>query len=1143
MSMVDTLFGLIPAASTGQQWIARDLQVVNWGGYGGPHRLRLASTATLLAGGSGSGKSTLMDAYIALLMPHTTPFNGASNGGVVGRPRGKDQRNVISYARGKLDESRTADGTRETVLRGEGRDTWTAVAMTWADQSGAELTALRAWYVPAGATGMDGLIPVRATFDGPFDLATLDGSAGLRFARASLSALGLHCFDTDKEFAARVYSTLGIGAAGGGEKAVALLARIQAGQQITTVDQLYKSMVLEDPETFAKAGEVVEHFDELASTREQMLTAREQVRTLSHIRGHREAIDAARTRLAVIEGVGGVDDDTSAVGLWRAERRSELLRAVEDEVRRRSRIAADLLRELDTSVAAAKSELDGVRQTLWASGGDVVQQAERELGLARAHLSETEARRARLATALDTLGVEVVSRKDFERCVAAAQARLGDAGAKRAATEAVFQARDARRLAERDLRRLTEERDSLARRRGNVSDSLHRARVALAQAAGLRAEDLPFVAELIEVSTSHEQWREAFNLALGGLATTVLIDSAHLTRFRAAIDAVPSEVRLRFEGVPTGLKSTSALDAGTLPGRLDFAGGPFEGWLREHLADRFAFVCVDTPGELSMHRKALTRSGQVSEGARGAHGGHGRTNVLGFTNTRRLAELDRQIGEAKEALRRAADAYRGAELKADAFAEEITASRQITELSWEAIDVKAAQEAIERWQQTIEQAKADNPNLDELAARADELDAQVGDLQERRVRAKVEAEGLNTRWEQVSGEVDAAQRVLDAAELDGLVVADEQREYLNEVLTDAPRHSAAGEAFSPRHSARSEAESQNLVQTSPTDALAAFDSVVARATERLRHDHEMATTAIETGTTALRAAFEQFVSRWADPNLGTDPDASYGDFERILTTLETERLHELEGEWRRALLRMSGADLTDLEHTISRSLREINERIDPVNQILNALPFADDAHRLRIDARPVQSVIVQRFRKELRDLKAMLADNAETTDEERQRRYARMARLVDRLRPGNPERADLIDVRRYVRLSAEKLDLAGKHVALYDHIGEKSGGESQELVAFIVGAALRYQLGDAGAEHPRYAPVFLDEALIKADAQFSGRAIGAWRGLGFQLVVGAPNDKVSALEPHVDASYVITKDPLGRSRAHPIIGLSSETAD
>ncbi len=149
MTMLDTLFGLIPAASRGQQWVADELQLVNWGGYDGAHRVRFSPTATLLCGGSGSGKSTLMDAYVALMMPHTTPFNGASNGAVVGRPRGQEQRNILSYGRGKIDESRTDDGTKLTVLRGDGTDTWTAISMTWLDHDGSRFTAVRAWYIPA----------------------------------------------------------------------------------------------------------------------------------------------------------------------------------------------------------------------------------------------------------------------------------------------------------------------------------------------------------------------------------------------------------------------------------------------------------------------------------------------------------------------------------------------------------------------------------------------------------------------------------------------------------------------------------------------------------------------------------------------------------------------------------------------------------------------------------------------------------------------------------------------------------------------------------------------------------------------------------------------------------------------------------
>jgi hypothetical protein len=54
--------------------------------------------------------------------------------------------------------------------------------------------------------------------------------------------------------------------------------------------------------------------------------------------------------------------------------------------------------------------------------------------------------------------------------------------------------------------------------------------------------------------------------------------------------------------------------------------------------------------------------------------------------------------------------------------------------------------------------------------------------------------------------------------------------------------------------------------------------------------------------------------------------------------------------------------------------------------------------------------------------------------------------------------------------------------------------------------------------------VFLDEGFVKSDAQFAGRAMAAWRGLGFQLIVGAPLDKVTALEPHMDLSLSVTKD-------------------
>ncbi|MGB3443670.1 MAG: SbcC/MukB-like Walker B domain-containing protein [Actinophytocola sp.] len=1114
MSMIDTLFGLIPAASRGQQWVARNLQLVNWGGYDGYHQVRLASGATLLSGGSGSGKSTLMDSYIALLMPHTTPFNGASNGGVVGRPRGKDQRNILSYARGKLDESRTDGETRSQVLRGDGRDTWSAIAMTWVDHTGAEFTALRAWYVPSSARTLDDIGPVRATCDSSYDLRTLEAVAkpDIKLARAAVTATGLTCFETDKEFIARLHTTLGIGAAGDGHKAVGLLGRIQAGQQITTVDALYKTMVLEEPSTLTTADAVVQQFDELSGTRKRMITARQQVKALTPIREHRDTIDDAEAQLRIIDDVGAFTDASSPAALWRHERRLDLLRAAEEDLARRHRQAEQNVLETDALIKAAESQRDGVIDTLRASGGDRLDTALREIRGVEQRLANVERSRERLDRALDIIGATVSTELDYVALVETAHRVLADSDARKTAQTQFAEAMAEQRDAERVLTRLRAERKAAKTRRSNFPDDLHNARAALAEAAKLTPDDLPFVGELIEVRTEFEPWREAFNLALGGFASRMLIDIGQLSSFREAINAVSLPWRVQFEGVRTGLRDEVGLEDKTLPGRLDYRPSPFTAWLKSELARRFDYVCIETPRLLGQYPKALTITGQTSDRSRGAHGGHGRRNLLGFTNSRLLADLETRIGHAQQRLDIAEERVTEAETTLNSFEARRAAYQALTELSWDQVDVASVKAERDRWSRVIDEVRAGNPEIDRLQQDTEKLKKRVTKLTERIGQQKGEAKTLGESWESTVDEVDHAQQALDIAVETGIEVSREHRAYLATLFDGASD------------------------DTAPTAALAEFDAAMKRATERRRADKQSATESISRSEKALHDTFSTFVERWPNPNLGTDPHASYRDFDHLLTDLETNGLHELETEWRDSLLKLSGNDLTSLDSELAAAVREIRDRIDPVNRILADLPFADDDHRLRIDPQESHSAVRARFRKELREVRAFI-DKA-TTDADRERAYHRMAKVIDRIRRTAPDFADLIDVRNHVRISAEKRNLAGEHVAVYDHIGEKSGGESQELVAFIVGAALRYQLGDAGSERPRYAPVFLDEALIKADAHFTGRAIGAWRGLGFQLIIGAPNDKHSAIEPHVDAEYLILKTTQGRSWAKPIIGVS-----
>ncbi|MHA7987707.1 ATP-binding protein [Rathayibacter sp. CAU 1779] len=1114
MTMLDTLFGLIPAASRGQQWLAEDLQLVNWGGYDGAHRVRFSPGATLLCGGSGSGKSTLMDAYIALMMPHTTPFNGASNGGVTGRPRGDEQRNILSYARGKLDESRTEDGTKMRVLRGDGVDTWTAVAMTWLDHDGSRFTAVRAWYIPAGARVLEDTVRVRATTDSAFDLSSLEKAAALRLSDTSLKAAGLDPVGTDREFSARLHAVLGIGAAGAGAKAMSLLARIQAGQQITTVDDLYKRLVLEEPETMTTADAVVAHFDELESTRQRMLTARQQVGALEPLRELRGKIADAGERVRVVDGIGGFDDPASLASLWRARRRLDLLREVETELGSRTHELDLALREKHALADAAESEREGLADLLRQSGGDRLETAQRELRQIESRLATVQQARLKLDAELAAADIRVANRDEFQELVAVARAALTDADGKRIARAAFATAMSAHKAAVVEAAKLEEELKRVTEGRSNVPPHLRDARDLLASTAGLEPDDLPFVAELIEVRTEFEPWREAFNLALGGFATTLLIDVARLDRFRAAIDAVRTPVRLRYEGVHTGLDGASSRDGRSLPGRLDYATTPFTGWLQERLESRFDFVCVDSPSELSRHRTALTITGQLSQGSGGAHGGHGRDNVLGFSNERRLREIETELEAARARVARAEAAAALEEERLDALDGRLALYARLTDLTWEQVDLDTVTAERDRWTAVQDEVVAGNPEIARVQSQIADIKERSAGLQRDVGRLESERENTQETWGSVTDDVDASQRVVEEAEDAGRELDDDQRAYLD------ARFTLGEQAASAQASA----------------VLVRFDAALANAGHRLDEDRRAAVQALGEHRESVRRIMQGFVDRWPNPNLLPDPDSSITDFVSLLEALEVSGLHRLEAEWRDSLLKLSGNDLTNLDSTLSRSLREIRERIEPINRIMQDLPFYDDDHRLQITTRENQSETRKRFRRELRDVRGLI--DAATTDDEREQVYRRMARLIGRMRRSAPDFADLVDVRNHVRVSAERVDAATKsHVALYDHIGEKSGGESQELIAFIVGAALRYQLGDAGSERPRYAPVFMDEALIKADAHFTKRAIGAWRGLGFQLVIGAPNDKYSAIEPHVDVEYDILKDTRGRSWAKPKVGL------
>ena len=162
---------------------------------------------------------------------------------------------------------------------------------------------------------------------------------------------------------------------------------------------------------------------------------------------------------------------------------------------------------------------------------------------------------------------------------------------------------------------LLKEDESLAGRRGLVPHDLHAARLEVAEAMDLTADDLPFVAELIDMRPEFDAWRTATELALGGFALTMLVDQHLLPRLRRKINLREVRRRLRFEGVPTHEPHREQPDAATMPGRLQFRDSAFTGWLTNTLVAKFGYVCVEEAADLNSVGFGLTIAGQTSQGS------------------------------------------------------------------------------------------------------------------------------------------------------------------------------------------------------------------------------------------------------------------------------------------------------------------------------------------------------------------------------------------------------------------------------------------------------------------------------------------------------------------------------------------------
>jgi uncharacterized protein YPO0396 len=555
--------------------------------------------------------------------------------------------------------------------------------------------------------------------------------------------------------------------------------------------------------------------------------------------------------------------------------------------------------------------------------------------------------------------------------------------------------------------------------------------------------------------------------------------------------------------------------AGTVAAMLDITAGPYQGWLSEELA-RFTYLCVEKDTDLEGPRLdgvvgRVTRAGMRTAPNRRVIKADAprRYRWVGRDNSALRAELEDELDGLRrqfdDATRRVEIARSTAEAEQDRIGD---LDRLQKDLSWTDLDLEPTTRRLAVLADALDQAAT--PEQQGRRNAYTVARKQVTDAGSATTKCQERVEHLNLLWGAALRAQDTANDLIDA----------------HEPLTGDELAAAASLPFAAPALDRIDlsgrdvdAKTDAAVQASYTEAAHILEGQIT-AHDAARANHERTLLAIIRAYRNINDRTRQEVDDAIEP---------LPALEQIHEQLVTDDLPRTRRNW---LVKVD-ADLNQGLRTLLQQIdvdrREITRGLDPINAVLAGVPFRYGSH-LAIEPVDHPNSNLQEFRKVVL---AFTRDNPlgedlfndETKVEASFKRLRKsLERLTDPSRAGESWRRSVFDAREHVTFRAIETPSSGKPI-VHEGVSGMSGGEGQELIAFILGAALRYRLGEGGQTPPTYGCVVLDEGFVKADSDYTGRALRALQELGFQLIIGAPREKATAFEDFVDLVAYISTDP------------------
>lgn len=1095
---------MLEAPTLGLDFVADDsrvgfrlqrLEVLNWGTFDKRvWRYALDGRNGLLTGDIGSGKSTLVDAITTLLVPaHRVAYNKAA--GADAR-----ERSLRSYVLGhyKSERNEVTGSARPVALRDA--SSYSVILGVFRNEGYDQAVTLAQvfWLKdPQGA-------PARLFVAAERALAITDDFSGfgsdITALRKRLRASGCELFDSFPPYGAWFRRRFGIEH----EQALELFHQTVSMKSVGNLTDFVRSHMLEPFDVGSRIEALIHHFDDLDRAHQAVLKAKRQVELLAPLveDGHRHA--------ALVAEIEGWRDGRDALRPYFARLKGELLERrlalLQEEA---TRLDAQIER-LDAQRDAERADIAKLERDLRDNGGNRLE----ELAADIRRLGHEKSLRQQKADRHSALLARIEEAPPADEASFAAQqqavATRAD-GLRDRIADLVNREREedfAFRKGREEHTALSEEIDSLQRRRSNIDAAQVRIRDALCSALSIAEDMLPFAGELIQVRDDEREWEGAAERLLRGFGLALLVPDAH---YRAVADWVDRQhlgarlvyfhVRQRKAAHGAAGAMGASLHPQSLVRKLVIKpDSPHYEWLEQELRHRFDVACCDTGEQFRREARAITRAGQIKDPS-GRHEKDDRSRiddrsryVLGWSNAdklralrdqrarleARLALLAQRIGEVGQAR-----AELEGRLETLARLEEFT---RFADIDWMSPAREMAALAEER-----ARLEAASNTLQELGRQLKAVRDRLGETEGKR------AEALGKRGEARAKQA-AAQELRDQARAvcEAMPLDEARRERLEGWRAEAlGEHQLSVESCDNR-----EQDLRKWLQ----ERIDAQDKRLARLAERI--------------VNAMRGFKEAFKAETVEMDVAL---AALSEYERMLAGLKIDDLPRFEARFKELLNVNTINEIANFNAQLARERETIRERVDFINQSLQAIDY-NPGRTIKLVAQPSPDAEIRDFQQDLRACtEGALTGSAD--EQYSEAKFLQVKSIIDRFRGreglSDADRrwtAKVTDVRNGFLFSAsERWRADGAEHEHYSDSGGKSGGQKEKLAYTVLAASLAYQFGlEWGAVRSRsFRFVVIDEAFGRGSDESAQYGLRLFQQLNLQLLIVTPLQKIHIIEPFV----------------------------